>query len=278
MSSLAEGKYYLFALDYGNRKEERKFVSDVLKNFDPGKLTGCALYINNNPYNLELYFSLNFSEDDEFFESWLSRNYPHKTRAYNLFIDDLFIGAANKSYNVTSYLEPEVLDIMMPSTPGGLFLIADREILNLEWGKTIMGKSRKVFLSHSSQDKKVVDEFFNELQKSNIKVWYDREEIVPGDSITSKINEGLHNSDIGIIFLSENFLSKKSGWTESECNYFIHQRMRMNKKFIVVNLGIDFSDIPPLLQDYRYIDYTNDNAIQETISAILVQIKNLDNN
>lgn len=265
-------KYYLFSLDYGNRKKERKFVKDILKNFDAGKLTGCALYINNNPYSLELYFSLSFEEEDKKFDSWLSQNYPHKTRSYNLFLSDLFRGATQKTYNMFISLEVHLVDIVMTSEPNGLFLFADREIINREWGKTVITNKYRVFLSHSSKDKDIVDEFFNEVQKSNIKAWYDREEIVAGDSITSKISEGLQNSDLGIIFLSKNFLSKHSGWTESECNYFIQQRMRMNKKFIVINLGVEFDDIPPLLQDYRYIDYKNKDAINIAIDSIRKQL------
>ena len=43
---------------------------------------------------------------------------------------------------------------------------------------------------------------FNEFQKSQISAWYDKYEIEPGDSITEKINQGLDESDIGIICIS----------------------------------------------------------------------------
>lgn len=133
-------------------------------------------------------------------------------------------------------------------------------------------KKRKVFLSHSSKDKDIVDLYFNELQKSELKAWYDKEEIIAGDSITSKINEGLKECELGIIFLSKNFLSKHSGWAEAECDYFINSRMKKNKSLIVVNLGVDIDDIPPLLQNYRYIDGANELAIKELVISASKQL------
>ena len=46
---------YLFALDYGNREDEKIFVGEVLDTFDRDSLTGAMLWINNNPYSLELF-------------------------------------------------------------------------------------------------------------------------------------------------------------------------------------------------------------------------------
>ena len=54
-----------------------------------------------------------------------------------------------------------------------------------------MKKDTRVFLSHSSKDKKVVDEIFNQFQINEIDAWYDKYQIEPGDSVTEKINQGL---------------------------------------------------------------------------------------
>lgn len=273
--SKTKQKSYLFSLDYGNRIEERMFVKDVLDKFNRFQLTGCGLFVNNNPYNLEMYFSLSFEKSDSNFDSWLSQNYPHKIRAYNVFLPELLEAAGRKGYSLVTFTDSEFIDEIMTENKNDLFLHPDRSVMYEVWGKPVIEKKKKVFLSHSSKDKNIVDSYFNELQKSEMKAWYDKEEIIAGDSITSKVSEGLKECELGIIFLSKNFLSKKSGWTEAECNYFINCRMKKNKSLIVVNLGVELDDIPPLLQDYKYIENSDDSALQELVQASIKQLKRI---
>lgn len=272
VENLLKHKTYLFSLDYGDRLNERGFVKDVLNHFNRFQLTGCGLFINNTPYNLELYFSLSFEKADKDFDSWLSENYPHKLRAYNVFVSELIEAVCRKGYSLVTFTDVSNVDDIMTENKNQLFLHPDREVMFKVWGRPVIEKKKKVFLSHSSKDKDIVDGYFNELQKSELKAWYDKEEIIAGDSIPSKINEGLKECELGIIFLSNNFLSKHSGWTESECNYFINTRMNKNKTLIVVNLGVESDDIPPLLQEYRYIDGSNRSAVAELIIAAHKQL------
>ena len=268
-----ESKSYLFALDYGNRKDEKEFVKAVLRRFDKNSLVGCGIFVSNNAYNFELYFFLYFEKSDTEFESWLSQNYPHKVRAYNIFVNELIDASfSRKSYSSVTFNEPEDVDLVFTSEVNDFFIFPDRSLIEDIWGPPVISK-KKIFLSHSSKDKPIVDLYFNELQKTEIKVWYDREEIIPGDSITSKINEGLSECELGVLFMSDNFLSKHSGWTEAESNYFISARMKNTKSLIVVNLGVALDNIPPLLQDYLYIDAKSDKAVNELIRAVTKQLE-----
>jgi hypothetical protein len=263
---MSEFKTYVFRLDYGDRESERKFITDALNAFDKNTLTGGTVFVGNSPYNLELYLSITFEKDDLAFERWLSTYYPHKIRTYNKFIDELVDAATTrKAYNVFTLLDPALLGQQMPSKANEMFLYPDRRLLETIWGKPRIPDDRKVFLSHSSKDKEIIDTFFNEIQKSEVRAWYDREEIIAGDSITNKINQGLRDCELGIIFLSPYFLSKRSGWTEAESNYFIQERMKRNKTFIVVNLGVPDCDMPPLLMDYRYVNGHAPSAAKELV-------------
>lgn len=268
-------KMYLFSLDYGNRAEEKVFVKEILDRFDSQTLVGCGTLINNNPYNLELFLFLNFEKDDCNFDHWLSVHYPNKSRTFNVLMDELTEAAfSRRGYSITTFCDSEEVDLIFSSEANGLFLFPDRGLMYEVWGAPIMQK-QKIFLSHSSRDKHVVDDYFSELQKSQIKAWYDKEEIIPGDSITSRINEGLNECDLGVLFMSNNFLSKHSGWTEAESNFFISNRMKKNKSLIVVNLGVEHEDIPPLLQDYLYIDGRKDTAVDELIFAAKKQLERI---
>lgn len=265
---------YLFLLDYGNRKTEKDFIKSVVNKFNKFELTGCGIFVNNNPYNLELYFSVTFEKHDVEFESWLSNSYPHKMRAYNIFAEELIDSAIKKGYSIATFIDEESVGYVMTSNTNKIFLYPDREVVNAVWKKPLL-ESKRVFFSHSSKDKEIVNYYFNELQKRNIKAWYDKEEIFGGDSIPQKINEGLSECDLGIIFMSTNFLSKHSGWTEAESNYFINGRMKRTKKIIVVNIGLEPNEIPSLLQEYKYIDYSKSDALEYFVKSVNKKLKNI---
>jgi hypothetical protein len=50
-----------------------------------------------------------------------------------------------------------------------------------------------VFLSHSSKDKDVVRDIANRLKSDGVRVWFDEDQIKPGDSTRAKIEEGLEH-------------------------------------------------------------------------------------
>src|SRR5438552_1625078 len=72
-----------------------------------------------------------------------------------------------------------------------------------------------VFISYASEDKVAVTIPLAEaLQRAGLRVWFDRQELRIGDSLREKIDEGLANSQFGIVILSPSFLAK--GWTRKE--------------------------------------------------------------
>lgn len=70
------------------------------------------------------------------------------------------------------------------------------------------------FISHASEDKEeVVLPLAELLMASGLKIWLDRGEIFLGDSLREKIDEGLAQSQFGIVILSHSFFSKD--WPKS---------------------------------------------------------------
>lgn len=72
-----------------------------------------------------------------------------------------------------------------------------------------------VFISHASEDKEeIVRPLASALKNEGLRVWYDEFELKIGDSLRRKIDRGLANSRIGLVVLSQSFISK--GWTNYE--------------------------------------------------------------
>ena len=148
------------------------------------------------------------------------------------------------------------------------FFFHSKKILNEKYGgKRSSDNNFRIFLSHSSLDKTLIDKIFLELQKSEINVWYDKYEIEYGDSITDKINEGLYNCGLGLICVSQNFL--RSNWAKREMNYYLQKQISSGENnLICINMDVSHNNLPPLIQDYRYLDFNNTNWIDELVAVI----------
>lgn len=78
-----------------------------------------------------------------------------------------------------------------------------------------MKDSRDVFICHASEDKAtVVRELVQALEEEGISYWYDEAEILWGDSLTGKVNEGLRTSQFVLVVLSANSVEKH--WPRAE--------------------------------------------------------------
>jgi hypothetical protein len=95
------------------------------------------------------------------------------------------------------------------------------------------GEDYDVFISHASEDKAdFVDGLFQELDSRGVKVWYDAMSIKWGDSLRSKIDEGLRKSRFGIVILSNDYIRK--GWTQYELDGLFEREMTGGKTILPI--------------------------------------------
>lgn len=99
---------------------------------------------------------------------------------------------------------------------------------------------RDLFLSHASDDKEpFVRDLYRALTQRGLKVWFDEAELVIGDSLTERIDEGLQISDFGVVVLSEAFFAKR--WTKRELGALHSKSMSNDEKgrILPVLFGVD---------------------------------------
>lgn len=117
-----------------------------------------------------------------------------------------------------------------------------------------------VFLSHSSKDKSAARDVAERLSRDGLKVWWDEWEIKPGDSIPSKIDDGLELSRIMVLFMSANAFG--SDWSKMEAN--IHRfNDPLNKRRRLVPLRLDDAPIKGALVQFRHIRWLPADRITE---------------
>ncbi len=94
-------------------------------------------------------------------------------------------------------------------------------------------------MSHSSKDKPFVDWLYSKLRSADLTVWYDKYEILVGDSIVKRIDEGLNGSELLIAVISKG--SAKSNWVEAELEPKILQQIE-GQNIAVLPVVLDKTD------------------------------------
>ena len=119
---------------------------------------------------------------------------------------------------------------------------------------------RDVFICHASEDKRdVVRPITSALEEAEVSCWLDEVEIIWGDSLTQKVNEGIKNSRYAIIVLSPAFLNKH--WPQRELNSLLNLEASSGEVKVlplVVGDKVNMCEAYPLLNDKLYLQWTGD--------------------
>jgi acyl-coenzyme A thioesterase PaaI-like protein len=113
-------------------------------------------------------------------------------------------------------------------------------------------RSPRVFVSHSSADKDFVRVLVGELKDAGVDVWFDEQQLKPGDSIVAGVSAGLTDSDYLLIVLSENSVNSK--WVTAELNAAMMHQLS-DGGTTVIPVVIDGCEIPLLLRDKVYANF-----------------------
>lgn len=113
----------------------------------------------------------------------------------------------------------------------------------------------KIFLSYAYSDKKFIDRLCRSLDSHGISYWRDSKEILVGDSITERIESGLRESDIFCLCLSKSSVTKP--WVLREYRTALNLQLSSTKKsLIIMPILIEDCEIPELLKDIRFADFS----------------------
>jgi hypothetical protein len=113
-----------------------------------------------------------------------------------------------------------------------------------------------VFLSHASEDKPYVEELHRTLVAAGVLVWMDKAVLRWGDSLRSRIDDGLKRSRFVIVVLSKAFLGLKK-WTEYELDSAFSLETVNEKRILPLWHGITHEDLKnysPALSDRLALD------------------------
>lgn len=133
----------------------------------------------------------------------------------------------------------------------------------------IREKQWDCFISYFSGDDSFVSKLTNDLKARDVVVWRDETEILVGDSITDRIEEGLTKSYCFIIVITPEALERP--WVQEELRAAYTRRRAGNLKILPV-LYQD-SEIPLFLADYKYADFRDGARYHEQLGLLEYSIK-----
>ena len=110
---------------------------------------------------------------------------------------------------------------------------------------------KKIFISYSHQDIKLVKQFAFQLSLRGFDIWMDEKNIALGGTYTTAILNGIHESDYYLVFISKN--SIKSNWVDAEIDFALKEKIE-HKKLIIVPIKLDDADMPVALTNLDYVD------------------------
>lgn len=136
-------------------------------------------------------------------------------------------------------------------------------------GDALGGQTWDVFISHASEDKEeVAIPLRNSLVALGISVWLDKSELVVGDSLRRKIDQGIRSSRFGIVVLSKQFFAKE--WTNHELDGLVVRTVAGEQSLLPIWHGITATDVrsySPSLAD-KVALATDSTTIEEMASQI----------
>ncbi|MEH1910730.1 MAG: DUF1883 domain-containing protein [Nostoc sp.] len=135
-----------------------------------------------------------------------------------------------------------------------------------------------VFISHASEDKdEIVRPLANALKNEGLSVWYDEFELKIGDSLRRKIDRGLANSRVGLVILSQSFISK--GWTNYELDGIVTRTITGEQILLPIwhkILKQEVIKFSPSLAD-KVARSTATHTVEEIANEIAELIRNVSN-
>lgn len=112
----------------------------------------------------------------------------------------------------------------------------------------VEGKVPHVFFSYSSRDRSQVERFARILQKDHgLSYWIDTNEILAGDSLIGKINEGLSVSEVVVLWVTAR--SVRSNWVKIEWESTLARQTALGLHRIVPIVAEDGIELPIVLAD-----------------------------
>ena len=116
-----------------------------------------------------------------------------------------------------------------------------------------------IFISYSSNDIDKVKRLVSELKSKGAKIWFDDEQILPGDDLVEKMAEGIEQCHHYVICLSPSFDEKPpTSWVKREFKMAMIKENKQGQRSIIPIRLIKGGSIPLEIGERAYADLSTE--------------------
>lgn len=263
-------KGYVWQGEYGRRSHLIPVFSKILDEQDATSLTMLALFVNNNPYNLEFFIALIYDRPENIHIQEMKSLFENAGLKYrsDLTFLNLMKEMGNRRFNSCAISDSEQIDMIFSS----IFVFSEiNELESKGYYMKPYGKDRQVFISYSSKDKEDVKALIPYLNGIDLPVWFDEYNISIGQSITEGVQSGIQQSEMVIFWVTKNFL--ESRWCRTEMNAFIKKMIEEdNILFLMLDDEVEIKSLPLLLSDIKHIRREN-RSLPDLVETLAREVK-----
>ncbi len=139
----------------------------------------------------------------------------------------------------------------------------------------IPSRSLRVFLCHSPADKPAVRELYQRLHDDVFEPWLDEEDLLPGQDLQLEIPKAVRNSDVVIVCLSRNAISKE-GYVQKDLRDALDVAdEKPEGTILLIPLKLERCEVPERLTRWHWVDHFDPNGYVRLIKALRARANSL---
>ncbi len=136
-------------------------------------------------------------------------------------------------------------------------------------------RNLRAFLCHSSNDKPQVRKLYRKLSGDSIDVWFDEEDLIPGQDWEYEISKAIDNSDAIIICLSKTSATKE-GFVQKEIRFALDKAEEKPEGTIfIIPVLLEECEVPQRLSKRHWAKLYEEKGYKLLLKALDVRATNL---
>ncbi|MFB7817074.1 toll/interleukin-1 receptor domain-containing protein [Paenibacillus chitinolyticus] len=258
---------YVWECDFGERSHLIAVLKTLLDEQDATSLQMINVMVNHNIYNLELFIVLSYDNPIEnhiikMKELFLNTGVKYRP---DITYDELFKEMAHRRFNCTTLIDSELVELQFSS----IFQYKEKKDVANLISMRPLGKKIPVFISHTSRNKRIIEDLIPFLNAANLPIWYDDINIDYGESIVRKVQEGIKDSGAVIFWITKEFL--KSSWCQIEMESFLTRLAGKNDILIlaVVHEDIEIEDLPVFIAGRKFLKVSETDTVEHVARKLI---------
>jgi len=112
----------------------------------------------------------------------------------------------------------------------------------------------KVFISYAKEDSAIAQKLYDDLKKAGVDLWFDRENLQPGQDWKLEIEKAVKESTFFIALISSRSMARK-GFTQGELKRALDVAdEKMEGDIFVIPVRVDNCTVDVRLQHFQWLD------------------------